>query len=305
MGSYCGSKSFSRSTPSLLFGRSMMWPLDASTMKSLPRNLFSVLDFVGDSTTTRFLPLALSPRLASISASSISGSGASGRALAKRPRRFGAASARSGVASPGAAFTAGFAFALVAGFFFFGFSSAGAAVPSGAVRPAAPSVRDFLVAMRDLSGGCAIRRLERHARRHLARARHLDRPLLERRQGLEHALELVGVQRSARAKVHEIAPRLGRERLALLGREHAVRAAPGGALRRLQGRPVHGRAARGARVCGSTLHAGEAADPEGRHLDVVGGDALLLERLGQRLERQLVTVQVLLELAREQPQYAT
>src|ERR1041385_1490622 len=52
MGSYCGSKSLSRSTPSLLFGRSMMWPLDATTVKLRPRNLVSVRDLVGDSTIT-------------------------------------------------------------------------------------------------------------------------------------------------------------------------------------------------------------------------------------------------------------
>src|SRR4029077_17839575 len=109
------------------------------------RNLLSVFDLVGDSTTTRFLPLALSPRLASIAASSISGSGASGRALARRPRRFGAGSARSADASAGAGFTVDFALDPAAGFRgFFGFSSAGVTVPSGAVRPAAPSVRDFL-----------------------------------------------------------------------------------------------------------------------------------------------------------------
>jgi len=32
IGTYSGSKLFSRSTPSLLFGRSMMWPFDAITL---------------------------------------------------------------------------------------------------------------------------------------------------------------------------------------------------------------------------------------------------------------------------------
>src|SRR5262245_6284654 len=140
-------------------------------MKSLPRNLLSVLDLVGDSTTTRFLPLALSPRLASIAASSTSGSGALGEALANRPRRFGVgsagaiapageASAFAGTALP-ADLARPVAFGLAAGFFF-GFTSA--------VSPAAPSVRDFLVAMRIVSGGRAVGQLERDARRHLASA---------------------------------------------------------------------------------------------------------------------------------------
>src|SRR5262252_6200427 len=175
MGTYSGVKLSSTSTPSLLFGRSMMWPLDASTMKSLPRNLFSVLDLVGDSTTTRFLPLALSPRLASISASSTGASGLGGAAARpKRPRRAGAlASAPS--AAPAAAGSdaaarfarggdAGFSAALAR----FGFSPAGSAAFfllffSSAGVPAAASVRDFLVAMRILPGDRSVLRLERHA----------------------------------------------------------------------------------------------------------------------------------------------
>src|SRR5262249_56041470 len=50
--------------------------------------------------------------------------------------------------------------------------------------------------------------------------------------------------------------------------------------------------------------AGEPADAEHRRLDVVGRGPLLLQRLGQRLQRQVVAVQVVLELARDQPQHA-
>src|SRR6516162_9384491 len=203
MGSYWGSKSLSTSTPSLLFGRSMIWPLDASTMKSLPRNLFSVLDLVGDSTTTRFLPLALSPRLASISASS---TGASGLGGAARFALADAVLARFGFSPAGSA-----------AFFLLFFSSAGV--------PAAASVRDFLVAMRILPGDRSILRLEHHARRHVACARQLDRSLLVRGECLEHALQLVRIERAAGAEVQEVAPGLGRQHVALLGREHALRRA--------------------------------------------------------------------------------
>src|SRR5262245_2807848 len=58
IGTYLGSKSFSRSTPSSLFGRSIMWPLEATTEKPRPRNLVSVRDLVGDSTMTSDLPAA-------------------------------------------------------------------------------------------------------------------------------------------------------------------------------------------------------------------------------------------------------
>jgi hypothetical protein len=49
---YEGSKFFSMSTPSLLLGRSMMWPTDALTVKSLPRYLPMVFALAGDSTMT-------------------------------------------------------------------------------------------------------------------------------------------------------------------------------------------------------------------------------------------------------------
>src|SRR5262244_1642495 len=40
------------STPSLLFGKSLTWPSEAFTTKSLPRYLLIVLAFAGDSTIT-------------------------------------------------------------------------------------------------------------------------------------------------------------------------------------------------------------------------------------------------------------
>jgi hypothetical protein len=43
--------------PKTLFGRSLMWPMEATTLKSLPRNFLIVLTFVGDSTTTRELAI--------------------------------------------------------------------------------------------------------------------------------------------------------------------------------------------------------------------------------------------------------
>src|SRR5213592_4733264 len=50
--SYSSAKSSSTATPSLLFGRSRMWPIDATTLKSRPRYLLMVFAFAGDSTTT-------------------------------------------------------------------------------------------------------------------------------------------------------------------------------------------------------------------------------------------------------------
>src|SRR5262249_51493366 len=195
MGSYCGSKSRSMSTPSLLLGRSMMWPLDASTMKSLPRNLLSVLDLVGDSTTTRFLPFALPARLASISASSTTGSAAVAGArppaararavwlpAAISPRRDGGRAGFAGFAGPSAALAAGLPGAAgrvvaraLPGFFF--------SVAAGA---ATASVRDFLVAMRVLPPAGVAFGLERHARRHLVRPLHGHGSLVERRERLQH-----------------------------------------------------------------------------------------------------------------------
>src|SRR5262245_42526765 len=57
IGSYCGSNPSSMSTPSLLFGRSRTWPIDASTLYSRPRSLLIVFAFAGDSTTTSDLAI--------------------------------------------------------------------------------------------------------------------------------------------------------------------------------------------------------------------------------------------------------
>src|SRR5437588_3310241 len=55
--SYSSAKSSSTATPSLLFGRSRMWPIDAMTLKSRPRYLLMVFAFAGDSTTTSAFPI--------------------------------------------------------------------------------------------------------------------------------------------------------------------------------------------------------------------------------------------------------
>src|SRR5919108_779186 len=58
--SYSSAKSFSTSTPSLLFGRSRMCPIDATTLKSRPKYLLMVFAFAGDSTTTSAFAIVLS-----------------------------------------------------------------------------------------------------------------------------------------------------------------------------------------------------------------------------------------------------
>src|SRR5580700_7388455 len=50
---YSVSKSFSTSTPSVLLGRSLTWPSDASTVKPLPRYFWMVFALAGDSTITK------------------------------------------------------------------------------------------------------------------------------------------------------------------------------------------------------------------------------------------------------------
>src|SRR5438874_13131886 len=50
--SYCSVKSLSMSTPSLLFGRSRICPIEATTLKPAPRYLLMVFALAGDSTTT-------------------------------------------------------------------------------------------------------------------------------------------------------------------------------------------------------------------------------------------------------------
>ena len=51
--SYSVAKSFSRSTPSVLLGRSLMCPSEASTSKPLPRYFWIVFALAGDSTMTK------------------------------------------------------------------------------------------------------------------------------------------------------------------------------------------------------------------------------------------------------------
>src|SRR5712692_6629331 len=57
--SYSSAKSSSTATPSLLFGRSRMCPIEATTLKSRPRYLLMVFAFAGDSTTTSALAIDL------------------------------------------------------------------------------------------------------------------------------------------------------------------------------------------------------------------------------------------------------
>src|SRR5690349_9487790 len=57
MTSYFGSKLRLVSTPRPVRGRSMMWPIEARTSKSLPRNFSMVFAFAGDSTITRFFAI--------------------------------------------------------------------------------------------------------------------------------------------------------------------------------------------------------------------------------------------------------
>src|SRR5262245_17649194 len=315
MGSYSGSNSLSRSTPSLLFGRSMMWPFEASTRKSRPRNLWSVRDLVGDSTTTRFLPAAFEPTLSSSwdSSTSASGSGAArrrprdgagsawfapsrlvrlerdGEAAPARLRRAGEAVASAPAASADAvAGDAGAWPAAASGAGFFGRFLAPGCFAFTDPGSFAASVRDFLVAMRVLRGGGSILGLERHPSRDLARPLDRHGALAGERERLQHALELVRIQRAVGAQVEQVAPGLGRERVPLLGRQHTLHVPA-----RERRDPAAGRE-----------QAGDAADADHRGLDLVRRGAVLVERLGQRLERQLVAVQVLLELAREQPQHA-
>src|ERR1700735_1614905 len=47
-----------RSTPILFFGRSLIWPTEASTVKSFPRYLLIVFALAGDSTITSDLLIA-------------------------------------------------------------------------------------------------------------------------------------------------------------------------------------------------------------------------------------------------------
>src|SRR6185436_18607107 len=58
--SYSGSKLFWTSTPRPFDGRSLICPIEAITMKSLPRYLLIVFALAGDSTMTRFLVITYS-----------------------------------------------------------------------------------------------------------------------------------------------------------------------------------------------------------------------------------------------------
>src|ERR1700682_5550426 len=56
--SYSGWKWFWTSTPSPFEGRSLICPIEAITMKSLPRYLLIVFALAGDSTMTKFFAIA-------------------------------------------------------------------------------------------------------------------------------------------------------------------------------------------------------------------------------------------------------
>src|SRR5712692_8601227 len=56
--SYSGWKLFWTSTPRPFDGRSLICPIEAITMKSLPRYLLMVFALAGDSTMTRFFVIA-------------------------------------------------------------------------------------------------------------------------------------------------------------------------------------------------------------------------------------------------------
>src|ERR1700674_3783512 len=58
--SYSGWKLFCTSTPRPFEGRSLICPIEAITMKSLPRYLLIVFALAGDSTMTRFFGIAYS-----------------------------------------------------------------------------------------------------------------------------------------------------------------------------------------------------------------------------------------------------
>src|SRR6185369_6352360 len=57
--SYSGSKLFWTSTPRPFDGRSLICPIEAFTMKSLPRYLLIVFALAGDSTITRFFTITI------------------------------------------------------------------------------------------------------------------------------------------------------------------------------------------------------------------------------------------------------
>src|SRR5436190_2942197 len=275
IGTYSGSKSRSRSTPSLLLGRSMMWPFEATTVKPRPRNLVSVRDLVGDSTITsdlepslagapaaRFGPGALRPaprRL--VAAFPVPAAGADSREV-RREARFGVARAS------GSAFL----------------SAAGA---RDLVAAAALLVREVEFAMTRLQPLAGIVDLERHPGGHVAGQIHAHRTDAATAEEVERALEVLGAERAAAPEVEEIAPRLGAQGLALLGAQDPMRLlarSPQDRRRRRRGRP------------------GQAAENQDRRLHLLGREVGLLDRLSQGLERRVVALEEALEAIREQAQ---
>src|SRR5947209_19116439 len=61
--SYCGAKSLRVFTPSPFLGKSIIWPIEARTSKSRPRNFSIVLALAGDSTITSFFVIISYPDL--------------------------------------------------------------------------------------------------------------------------------------------------------------------------------------------------------------------------------------------------
>src|SRR5213592_1722678 len=164
IGTYSGSKSFSRSTPSLLLGRSMMWPFEATTVKPRPRNLVSVRDLVGDSTITS----DLEPSLAGASAARF-GPGALRPAPRRRVAAFPAPAAgadsrevRREARFAGVARASGSAFLPAAG-------------ARDLVAAAALLVREVEFAMTRLQPLAGIVDLERHPGGHVAGQIHAHR----------------------------------------------------------------------------------------------------------------------------------
>src|SRR5262245_14235518 len=267
IGTYWGSKSLSRSTPSSLFGRSMMWPFEASTENPRPRNLVSVRDLVGDSTITSDLPRPLPALFAPLGA--LPGSALRAEPLATTVLPAGFA----GFAAD--AFTSGFA--------------AAAAFFTGFLRAAPPfSVRELAITRSFLEGLGATGAAQGHAHRHLAREIHADGTNAARRQPVQHPLELDRVQRATLAQREQEAPRLGAQRFTLLGAQHA--------LGRLARRLVHGRHRRPRRDPAP----GEAAQRQHTGLDFLAAHAGFLEHLVQRFEGEVVALEPGFQMIRQQ-----
>src|SRR5437867_3573524 len=192
IGTYSGSKSRSTSTPSLLLGRSMMWPFEATTVKPRPRNLVSVRDLVGDSTiTSDFWPSLAGGPAAGLAPGAL-------RAAARRRAaafRVPAAGARRESRFVGVARASGPAFLPAPG--------ARDRVAAAALR----LVREVEVATTHLPPLAGIVDLERHPCRHVAGQIHAHRAHAAAAEEIERALEVLGVERAAAPEVEEIAPR--------------------------------------------------------------------------------------------------